>query len=204
LGSGTVAIPIISTTGITSLGGEFALASDSSINPLPVKLVSFTATWKGNNVVLNWKTASEENNSHFEIEKMIANEWKTIGKVKGNGNSLMVNNYSFVDVNLHETNYYRLKQVDFNGDFVYTEIISIASQLTDNSISISPVPMQNLLSINTSINEVIETISIYDINAKLVLKANNEANIDVSKLLNGVYTIKIITDKQVLTSKIVK
>ena len=141
---------------------------------------------------------------------MIDNEWKTIGKVKGNGNSLMVNNYSFIDNTIllnneqNSTLNYRLKQVDFNGDFVYSEIISISSQLTDKSISISPVPMQNLLSVSTAINEVIETISIYDINAKLVLKANNEANIDVSKLLNGVYTIKIITDKQTFIGKIVK
>lgn len=58
LGSGTVTIPIVSTTGITSLGGEFAVASDSLINPLPVKLLSFTAIWKGNDAFLNWKTAS--------------------------------------------------------------------------------------------------------------------------------------------------
>ncbi|MFZ4796458.1 MAG: FG-GAP-like repeat-containing protein [Bacteroidia bacterium] len=210
LGSGTVAIPIVSTTGITSIGGEFAVASDSSINPLPVQLISFKGNWKGNDVILNWKTASEENNSHFEIEKLKENEWKNIGKVKGNGHSTMVNNYTFVDVNLQEnneqnkTNYYRMKQVDFNGDFVYSEIITLEPQSIKNSISISPVPMQNVLNITTASSEVVETVSVYDINGKFVLQANNETSIDVSKLLNGIYTIKVITDKQVLTSKITK
>lgn len=138
---------------------------------------------------------------------MIDNEWKIIGKVKGNGNSLMVNNYSFFDGNLQEhnkTNYYRLKQVDFNGDFIFSEIVSIATQSMDNNISIYPVPMQNELNVITASNDLIETISIYDINGKLVLQTNRQENIDVSKLINGVYTIKVITDKQTFIGKIVK
>jgi len=122
----------------------------------------------------------------------------------------MVNNYSFVDVNSqknkeqNKTNYYQLKQVDFNAYFVYSEIITLEPQTIKNSISISPIPMQNELNISTESNEIIETVSVYDINGKLVLQANNEENIDVSKLINGVYTIKVITDKQVFSTKIVK
>jgi len=104
----------------------------------------------------------------------------------------------------NKTNYYQLKQVDFNAYFVYSEIITLEPQTIKNSISISPIPMQNELNISTESNEIIETVSVYDINGKLVLQANNEENIDVSKLINGVYTIKVITDKQVFSTKIVK
>jgi len=210
LGSGTAAIPIVSTTGITTLGGEFAVSSDSSINPLPVKLLSFKAIWKGNDVVLNWKTASEENNSHFEIEKIVENEWRIIGKVNGNGNTVTVNKYSFLDGNLFQKNeqtntiHYRLKQIDFNGDFMYSEIVSIDYQTINNTISVSPNPMQNLLNVSTGSNDIIALISVYDINGKELLQVNNQSNIDVSKLLNGIYTIKVITDKQTFIKKIVK
>lgn len=210
LGIGTPAIPIISSIGVTNIGGEFAVASDNSINPLPAKIISLKASRKDNSVMLNWKTASEENNSHFEIEKIIENEWKTIGKVKGNGNSTMVNSYSFLDNTIFEKNeqncriLYRLKQFDFDGDFAYSENVSTNCQTASSNLSISPVPMQSSLNIITEAIETIEFVIIYDINGKEVLKTYNQSNIDVSKLTNGVYTIKIVTDKNIFIEKITK
>lgn len=93
--------------------------------PLPVELSSFLSTIKENDVTLNWITASEENNSRFEIERSNLingnnSEWKTIGSVQGSGNSSTPKSYTLTDKNLNAGSYnYRLKQIDFNGNHQY-------------------------------------------------------------------------------------
>ncbi|MEO8446515.1 MAG: T9SS type A sorting domain-containing protein [bacterium] len=89
---------------------------------LPVELSSFTSTSTGRNVTLSWTTSSEVNNSGFNIERSISgsNDWKVAGNVSGNGTSTTSHNYSFTDRNLMTGSYsYRLKQIDFNGNFEY-------------------------------------------------------------------------------------
>lgn len=88
---------------------------------LPVELTSFTSAVSGNNVELSWTTSSELNNSHFEIERRArAGEWTTAGRVSGNGTIGVPVNYTFTDRGLASGRYeYRLKQVDYNGNFEY-------------------------------------------------------------------------------------
>lgn len=94
-------------------------------NPLPVELTSFIYTVNNSNVTLNWFTSSETNNNGFEIQRLnsdteIQNEWKAIGFIKGNGTTASVSDYLFVDRDLLSGKYkYRLKQLDFNGNFNY-------------------------------------------------------------------------------------
>lgn len=90
--------------------------------PLPVEMSSFTSNVTGRNVDLNWATATETNNSGFEVERTItgANSWTKIGFVTGNGTTSNPQSYSYTDRGLQTGNYsYRLKQVDFNGNFAY-------------------------------------------------------------------------------------
>ena len=91
--------------------------------PLPVELTSFTSSVNRNDVKLNWTTLTEINNSGFEIQRMNQREnsdWARAGFVQGNGNSTVVNNYSFEERNLATARYkYRLKQIDFNGNYAY-------------------------------------------------------------------------------------
>ena len=102
----------------------------------PVELISFSADVNLNDLTLNWITASEINNSGFEIHrKQVLNhqssvgnaEWEIIGFINGNGTSTEPQSYSFVDENLQAGKYrYRLKQIDFDGSFEYSNIIEIA------------------------------------------------------------------------------
>ncbi len=122
---------------------DFSPFSVSGYNaPLPVVLVSFKGEWKNNNVQLQWKTASEINNSHFEVEKSEdVNYWQLAGIVNGNGSSNKLNTYNFTDNNpgSHHNSvlYYRLRQVDFNGAFEYSNIISLRTNgLHCNDINI--------------------------------------------------------------------
>ena len=99
---------------------------------IPVELTSFTANVINKTVRLNWITATELNNSGFEIERMsiltsqVSNSWEKIGFVTGNGTSTEVSTYSFVDNHPAQgKNYYRLKQIDFDGSFEYSNIIEV-------------------------------------------------------------------------------
>jgi hypothetical protein len=87
----------------------------------PVKLTSFTATAKAADAFLNWTTASEINNKGFDVERSVdGRTFESIGFVKGAGNSTRMLNYSLTDAKAFEKTpvmYYRLKQVDFDGNF---------------------------------------------------------------------------------------
>jgi hypothetical protein len=95
---------------------------------LPVELSSFTANINGNSVVLNWKTATELNSNVFEVERSsVSSPWVSIGSIQGAGNSNSVKNYSFTDSKLPMAGKYsyRLKQVDFNGSFKYSNVAEV-------------------------------------------------------------------------------
>lgn len=138
-GSGSDAFTSSSVTVITDEFGstfgasntEFAFAAISGT--LPVELISFTSSHHNGNVTLDWVTASELNNDRFEIEQSIDGSiFRTIGEVKGAGTINEEQQYSFI----HATpafgiNYYRLKQVDFDGVFEYSPVLRVnTDQLT--------------------------------------------------------------------------
>ncbi|MCX6151969.1 MAG: hypothetical protein NTX22_15700 [Ignavibacteriales bacterium] len=109
----------------------------SSVGALPVELTLFTAKQNGSSVELYWVTATEINNYGFEIERSQPREdyskiiWEKIGFVIGNGNSNSLKDYSFVDNKppIKNSNY-RLKQIDNNGAFKYSNPIEIGSSIT--------------------------------------------------------------------------
>ncbi|MBK6913958.1 MAG: T9SS type A sorting domain-containing protein [Ignavibacteriales bacterium] len=94
---------------------------------VPVELASFTATTDNQVVNLNWSTATELNNSGFEIQKVNQNSiWIPIGFINGNGTTTNKNDYNFIDQNpLAGINKYRLKQIDFDGSFEYSVEVEV-------------------------------------------------------------------------------
>jgi hypothetical protein len=101
------------------------LIEQAPCTPLPIELILFKLTVVDNDVNLNWTTASEFNNNYFKIERSLnAINWEPIGMVPGVGNSTTEKYYSFIDHNLSPNlYYYRLRQVDINGDIHYSSII---------------------------------------------------------------------------------
>jgi hypothetical protein len=109
---------------------------NAAILPLPVELTSFTASINGSTVILNWQTATEVNNYGFEIERRIVNgeqtvnTWQKIGSVAGNGTSNTQHNYSYTDNNATTGSYvYRLKQIDNDGTFKYSQSVEVTAQV---------------------------------------------------------------------------
>ncbi|MDZ7626679.1 MAG: hypothetical protein U5J96_19800 [Ignavibacteriaceae bacterium] len=111
------------------------VATDLSLvenQTIPVELVSFNTSVNSNKVMLNWITASEVNNSGFEIEKQVGSQqsevvnWERIGFVEGNGTTTETNYYSFIDEEVSAGIYkYRLKQIDFDGSFEYSDVVEV-------------------------------------------------------------------------------
>ena len=108
---------------------------------IPVELTSFTASIAGNDVVLNWNTATEINNMGFGIERKVISsqsasggfEFKKIGYVEGNGTTTQTTSYHFVDKNVEFGKYaYRLKQIDFDGTFSYSGEVEVEVGLPIN------------------------------------------------------------------------
>jgi hypothetical protein len=102
--------------------------------PLPVELTSITASVIDNKIELSWKTATEINNYGFEIERKTSNgsEWNKIAFVKGYGFSDSEKKYNFIDNNFSSGSYnYRLKQINFDGTFEYTNIVNVIVEVPD-------------------------------------------------------------------------
>ncbi len=112
---------------------------------VPVELTSFTASVSGSNVTLNWSTASEKNNLGFEVQRQAGSlqsavgngDWETIGFVAGRGTTTEISNYSFDDNLNHTHNHtlsYRLKQIDFDGSFEYSNVVEVEIGLPDQFV----------------------------------------------------------------------
>ena len=116
-------VSINSTDNDNSTSGDQPYTKTFSATVMPVKWLDFSASRLGDIINLKWRTASEINNSHFEVEHSIDGEkWLNVGKVKGYGNSNTINNYTFTYNYLTNNKaYFRLKQVNFNGTFEYSK-----------------------------------------------------------------------------------
>ena len=165
----------------------------TTFSPLPIELLSFEANLSDskNSTNLNWATASELDNDFFTIEKSSDLEnWEVITMVDGAGFSDETINYNANDNNLlNGTNYYRLKQTDYNGFYTYSEIKAVKNN--NNNITVSTtadnsIIVQNLTDQNTN-------ISLYNSFGQLVDQINGQLDTDItfSNLQTGIYFIQI-------------
>ena len=205
--TGTTTIPVVSRTSITSIGGDFGIGADSSVNPLPIIITEFEAKLiSKNNVQLNWITSSEINNNYFEVERSVdGSQFTAIGKVDGNGTTNSISSYQFTDHSLSSVNreqstiYYRLKQVDFDGRFDFSKTVSVNINSLQQPISIYPNPsdgnfiIENDLAQNSNI-----TLSIINLLGEKVwsnfyqLQAGkNSIEVKATTLSPGIYFLRI-------------
>jgi predicted amidohydrolase YtcJ len=161
---------------------------------LPVNLLSFKAHYEDNKVPLTWATVSEQNNSHFDIERSLdGHKFETIGTVKSAANGSTQVNYSFIDNNLPSQNifYYRLKQVDFDGKFTYSGVVSIAKKNILPSVKVFPNPADSEITFSGLLeNAQIEVYNEIGQLVKTVQSLNSGSKISISDLPKGIYLAK--------------
>jgi hypothetical protein len=173
-------------------------------NLVPVELTSFTATVSENVVILNWSTASEINNAGFEIQRSTAgNEFVSVGFVNGHSTTTETKDYRFVDANLTAGKYaYRLKQVDFDGTFSYSDVVNVdvngpvQFELSQNY----PNPFNPSTTIKFSIpqssNVTMKIFNTLGQEIATIIDKNMEAgghsiNFDASEFNSGIYFYKL-------------
>ena len=183
---------------------------------VPVELTSFTVQAKEENIILNWSTATELNNSGFDIERsQDSKEFVKLGFVEGHGTTSQPQGYTFVDNNVTAKTkyYYRLKQVDNDGSFEYSETIKIDYSGIPDNYSLSqnyPNPFNISTIIKYSIpEEKLVTIKIYNALGEEVRTLTNEIkqpgrysiNYDARSLSSGLYFYRLVAGDFVETKK---
>lgn len=183
--------------------------------PLPIELLYFKANWKDQHytaALLEWETASELNNNYFEIQRsMDAVNFTTIKTVPGAGNSSQIISYSDYDnaPEKESTSYYRLKQVDYNGTYTYSNIEALNPPVGIDLITIYPNPSSEYVDYIVYSSEDAE-VSVWAIDAagKLVIsekqeikKGINKMRMNTSNLNSGIYILKVTKDKKTKTEK---
>ncbi len=182
---------------------DVSLTRDT-VPEIPVELTSFSAKVSDNSVVLAWQTASELNNKGFEVQRKAGSgEFNTLATVDGHGTTTQTNEYSYSDKNLEPGKYfYRLKQLDFNGQYEYSQTVEVDIQLLDKFSLKQNYP--NPFNPTTTIGYVLAEKT----NAKLTVlnalgeeilllvneeqdKGYHQVEVNASKLSSGIYFYKI-------------
>jgi hypothetical protein len=190
-------------------------------NPIPVELTSFTANSNESKIILNWSTATETNNSGFTIERKITgSEWNEIAFIEGSGTTTSPNEYSFIDQDkLNGIIQYRLKQIDFDGAYNYSNVIDVDLSVTVFELAQNyPNPFNPVTKIIFSIPSNIggargwlTTLKVYDVLGNEITTLINEqkqpgtyeVNWDATALTSGVYFYRITTGSFVETKKMI-
>ncbi len=196
--------------------GEFS-AGDSCIvpengpsaGPTPVVLSSFNAERGGKNVVnVTWKTEQELNSSRYEIQRSFNNiDFETVGIVAShNSNTSIAQYYSFTDQsnNIDQTSFYRLKMIDLDNSFAYSDVKTVKGSGFKSEISMFPNPASGNQTITISNLSEPSSIRIFDYSGRLIqqLSATNNS-VQINSLQKGNYFINV-TGKETGTSSVKK
>ena len=204
----------ITVTGVTSFSPFTFGSMSSSVNALPVELVSFTGVAYKTNNVLSWQTASELNNDYFEVQKSLeGKDFQTIGLVKGIGTSSTGGLYSFTDYEPAKgIQYYRLKQVDYNGDHHISNTILVRSENSGASKfpALFPNPVSgDQITLSSDPNDQLIELKVLDGMGKLISIPYSEVNqnkwlLNISNLDKGMYLIQIETLNGITGKRFIK
>jgi len=203
---------IASSSPITSFS-PFTLGSSNPQNPLPVELLTFTATASSNNVDINWSTASESNNHFYTVERSKdLKTFETVIRIEGAGNANHTIYYNTKDENPYQgVSYYRLVQNDFDGKQTLYGPLAV-NFMGSTELSIYPNPFENQLILGTSefVNGEQIDIRLFDPIGRIVFQKSITTS-DVNESLNeipngssGIYTLQINQGDIQLSKKIIR
>ncbi|MFT3936314.1 MAG: T9SS type A sorting domain-containing protein [Chitinophagaceae bacterium] len=222
-GGGTVikVAPTVTTLGTnTVITGSFTNgfsgfgAGITGNSALPVTLLDFSGTLRSAAAVLNWSTSSEINSSYFDIERSYDGvSFVKVGAITAAGISSSIKNYSFTNQSLQEHNYYRLKQVDIDGHFVYSKTILVDYQQYNGNFRIINNPFTDVLEIDFGKVQSGKTaIRLLDVTGKEIYHAASDAtgqsririNLSGRNISAGIYLLQVTSNKQEYIERVMK
>jgi hypothetical protein len=233
-GSGTFADPNSNSTTVTGLTGginEFQWTVSNSLCGtisdnilidagclLPVEFKNFSGTCKNSSIELFWQTLSERNNLKFEIERSDNSElFYKIGELSGNNSSNNIIDYNFIDYTENKKTdfFYRVKQIDQNGDYKFSNIIYVkANCKKNNPLLIYPNPSNSQFTFEIeSESETAIQILVYNelgqeikqIESKNISESKNvKIELNLSEFSSGIYYTKTIVNSEIYFSKLIK
>lgn len=203
-------------SGVTYCAGRNAINLPASLSdcthpcalPLPVSLISFDAIpTKDGAVQLEWETQWEVNAANFIVEKSMDQEVFTeVGLLPAAGTSFDKTAYNFIDEYPYGTTHYRLKQVDQNGDFAYTEIKTVVLEDATLQFDMYPNPADLSLTVNVRPGEqIMPVLYIYDNFGKEMKRMDLDVlhkEIDVSDLAPGLYIVNVLAGSEKVSRKL--
>ncbi len=181
---------------------------------LPIEYTFFNSYLENEKSLLHWQTISEVNNEGFEIqwlsrdESLVADKWETLDFVPGAGTSYDKQNYSYLHTSPAEgINYYRLKQLDFDGSYEFSEIVSVAVEENSRMLKVYPNPSENgFFNLYLPESEAeISPIQLLDVTGRLVHKQfakGDLTNVNVETLPKGLYLLRVKMNGAYLIEKI--
>ena len=181
--------------------------SDTAQVFVPVELTSFTATVNENGVMLEWITATEINNMGFEVQRKTNDAWQTLDFVDGNGTTTEISYYNFTDdlegISFVGNISYRLKQIDYDGTFEYSDVVNVDVDFTPDEYSLSqnyPNPFNPSTTIKYSLPaESNVLLSVYNLIGEKVDELSNgiqqagtyNVNWNASDFASGIYYYRL-------------
>jgi poly(beta-D-mannuronate) lyase len=179
------------------------VGANASANSLPVRLISFAAVVKGKQVDINWSSANEINLYEYQLEYSLDGiHFKTLAQIAARNTTSAT--YSYLhNRNEVRTMFYRLKQVDNDGSFVYSAIVKVKN--TEHAISITPNPATSFITINLADANKSVTVKIIDIQGKGVVEFTRVSNVSsmqvpIQTLPAGLYYVKLYAGDQLISS----
>ncbi|MDP3149641.1 MAG: T9SS type A sorting domain-containing protein [Ignavibacteria bacterium] len=214
----TITNPSGAFDGIRVANGATGTDAWTNLNPaaVPVEMTAFSANSINGNVELAWKTATEKNNNGFDVERKSANsDFVKIGFVKGNGTTTNFSSYSFTDKNINANSAYsyRLKQVDFDGTFFYSNVVNVSAGQTPSTFALGqnfPNPFNPSTSISYSVPlSGVVTLAIFNTLGQKVKEVVNQfqeagnytVSLNASDLSSGNYIYNISLNGQSINKK---
>jgi len=193
--------------------GRGIFTANLLLPPLPVVLLGFDGHLQQNTVSLEWSTSSEFNSSYFELEKSFDGiGFRKIAKIAAAGNSYTIKQYSYTDQEPPaESNYYRLKMVDIDANFVYSQTILLKNPDIHQNVRILNNPFQSFIKIRFA--KMPKQKVQFDLTSLTGMKVfhkeygiSNEFNLDLSgiNLTKGVYFLQTNIDGHLYTRKLIK
>ncbi|KHJ39000.1 hypothetical protein PBAC_08650 [Pedobacter glucosidilyticus] len=196
------------TPGTIALTANYTISQDVSV--LPLNLLSFTGKLNEFNkqVELKWITTSEVNTKNFEVQESTdGKNFSVVGTVAAK-NTSGIHNYSFtVNTNKSGVLYYKLRQIDLDGQFQFSDVIAV--EKNGSLLTVYPNPAEDNLTVTIPEGNTAASIAIYALDGKMVYSKSVSANelisnINISTLNTGIYTLVLNKGKESLSQKFIK